>query len=144
MLAACLPIARADDKAVEAPKPTIVTPKQTVSGDALNALAKEASTLTDKIKAATNAAQDALNKTNAEYAKQVDVLQAKINANAEKAQAAFTEAHKADLNMLQTRYNQIQGFIPVVRKEGGLPDAAQYDIQTQTWAVPPAPAAPKK
>ena len=72
----------------------------------------------DKIKDLNKQLQDVQAKAQAEFQKNAGVLQQKV----------------------QSELYQVQALIPVVRKENGLPDNAQYDAQTQKWSVPKAEA----
>ena len=72
----------------------------------------------DKIKDLNKQLQDIQGKAQADFQKNAGVLQQKV----------------------QSAMYQVEALIPVVRKENGLPETAQYNPQTQKWTVPKAEA----
>jgi predicted RNase H-like nuclease (RuvC/YqgF family) len=76
----------------------------------------------------------------------IDGLKKQIQDGSSKAQNDFMKSVGPIQQKLQTESVQVQGLIPVVRKENGWPDTATFATDTQKWtdAAKPAPVAEKK
>lgn len=73
---------------------------------------------------------------------ELDVLQKQINGAAEKAQNDYNTNAMPIVQKIQQDSAQIQVLVPIVRRESGLPDSAQFNPETQTWnGLKPAGAA---
>jgi hypothetical protein len=68
------------------------------------------------------------------YFEQIASLQKEMSDNNQKAQQAFS----VDAGVLQGRVNsesiQIEGLIPIVRKENGFSDSVTFDAATGKWS----------
>ena len=64
-------------------------------------------------------------------------IQSQITNAGTKAQQAFQQSIGPIQQKLNMASAQVQGLIPVVRKENGLPDTATFDMATQKWTNPP-------
>lgn len=72
---------------------------------------------------------------------EIDNIQKDLNAIQQKFQNAFNQEAGPAQQKLQADNSLVSGLVPVVRKENGFPDDAQFDAATQTWKVP-QPAKP--
>lgn len=74
---------------------------------------------------------------------QIADTQKKVNEAGQAAQATFTKDAGPIQQKVATEAAQIEGLIPVVRKENGFPDNAAFDVATQKWSEAPAVPAMK-
>jgi predicted RNase H-like nuclease (RuvC/YqgF family) len=63
-------------------------------------------------------------------------LQKQLTDNGSKIQADFNKEAGPLQQKLNLEANEIQGLIPVVKKENNLPDNATFDPVTGKWSVP--------
>lgn len=81
---------------------------------------------------------------------QITDLQKKLQDLQQTAAANFQKDAGALQQKLQTEKAQVEGLIPVVKKEDHMPADAAFDYKTQKWTIPAKPAetkapeAPKK
>lgn len=131
--------------------------KDTPASDALNAAAKdmqaaqkvlasetqqatvalEASqkTLTAQLQEVTKKLNDEIraDKKYKPMFEQMDALQKQLQGLQGEAQQKFQQQSGAMQSKVTTDKALIEGLVPVVRKESGLPDSATYESATQTW-----------
>lgn len=102
--------------------------------------------LVDQLKAIQKDLDDKL-KNDKKYAPilaQIADMQKKLNESGQAAQAKLSENQAPFQQKIQTDSAVIQGLIPIVREESGLPDTATFDASTQTWTQPKAVESAKK
>lgn len=69
----------------------------------------------------------------------INDTQKKLNESGQKVAADYQRDNGVLAQRIQNETVQVQGLIPVVRKENGFPDNAAFDIETQKWTVPKQP-----
>lgn len=103
-----------------------------------SALDQSNKTLTDQMVSIRKSVEDDLGKDK-KYKGRLEAianLQKKFSGNKDAANAAFQRDAGAIQAKVQMEAAQIDGLIPVVRKENGLPDNAVFDQATGKWSVP--------
>lgn len=143
-----------------AQKPTDVTVKDTPASQTLVQIAKQKiddqkvldtkfqqarsnldssnKAIQDQLKAVSDDLQNKL-KADKKYKPMLDQiadLQKKLGENGSNAQQAFQRDIGPVQQKVQMETNQVDGLIPIVRKENGLPDTATFDGATGKWSVP--------
>jgi hypothetical protein len=111
----------------DAAKTNEVTAKDTPASQTLVQMAKQKADDQKVFEAKVSQAKANLDSTNKPLAE-------KLSDNNQKAQQAFS----ADAGVLQNKVNseavQIEGLIPVVRKENGFSDSTTFDAATGKWS----------
>jgi len=103
-------------------------------------------TLNDQLSAAQKDLDEKL-KADKKYKPLIDSIEfvkKQLSENGTKAQADFAKDASAIQQKVAIETNEVQTLIPVVRKENGLPDAAQFSIDTQKWTKTSASVDPPK
>jgi small-conductance mechanosensitive channel len=75
---------------------------------------------------------------------QITDLQKKLQDLQQTASANFQKDAGQLQQKLQTERAQVEGLIPVVKKEDDMPLEASFDYKTQKWFIPSKPAEPAK
>ena len=94
--------------------------------------------LNDQIASLQKALQDDLNKDK-KYKPRLDQitdLQKKLGENGSNANLAWQKDVAPLQQKVLTEQAQIDGLVPVIRKENGFPDNAAFDAATGKWTVP--------
>lgn len=108
------------DVALQQARSTLDTSQKAIK-DQLTALQKD---LNDKLKADKKYAPD-LDK--------MEKLQKQLQDSGNEATNKFNQVGGPISTKVAQDQALIDGLIPVVRKENGLPDTATFDVETQTW-----------
>lgn len=75
---------------------------------------------------------------------QIADAQKKLKSVNDDANTNFTKDTNSLQQKIKMESDNVTVLIPVVRKENGLPDGAQYNAETQKWTMPEAPKAQNK
>ena len=96
--------------------------------------------LSGKIQAIQKELQDQLQKDKKykPMLDQIDALNKQLDTARQNAQQQYSKDTGSIQQKLSSETAQVQGLIPVVRKENDLPDTATFDLNTQKWTVPAA------
>lgn len=145
-----------------------MTPKATPASQSLDQVAKDQDTNTKNLNTIYQQAKSVLDSTQKALSDELDKSQkafdAKVQAdkhyksdldhiadvkkrlaeNSTKAQNDFNAKAAPISQNLQLEQAQIQGLIPIVRKENGWPETVNYNLSTQKWADASKPAEAKK
>lgn len=150
-----------------APNPNELTAKSTPASDALGELARDQTADQAALNTKLQQAKYSLDQSNKALGDQIQTvqkdlmaklnqdkkykpmldqiadLQKKLNENQTNASNAYQKDAGPLVQRVQSETAQVQGLIPVVKKENGFPDNATYSVETQKWTVPAAPKAPE-